>query len=62
MEITKQDFKTKCLKVTREIGRLLTELENTFNSLRPNKTSIEYLMKQIHTSLNELELLISKIA
>ena len=35
MEITKQEFKTKSLKVTKEMGRILKEIENNLDSSRP---------------------------
>jgi hypothetical protein len=58
MEITKQEFKTKSLKVTKEIGRILKEIENNLGSSRHDATSIQSVIKQTHIELNKLEVLI----
>ncbi len=58
MEITKQEFKTKSLKVTKEMGRILKEIENNLDSSRPGVTSIQSVIKQTHIELNKLEVLI----
>jgi len=58
MEITKQEFKTKSLKVTKEMGRILKEIENNLDSSRPEATSIQSVIKQTHIELNKLEVLI----
>ena len=58
MEITKQEFKTKSLKVTKEMGRILKEIENNLDSSRPGATSIQSVIKQTHIELNKLEVLI----
>lgn len=58
MEITKQEFKTKSLKVTKEMGRILKEIENNLDSSRTGATSIQSVIKQTHIELNKLEVLI----
>lgn len=58
MEITKQEFKTKSLKVTKEMGRILKEIENNLDSSRHYDASIQYVIKQTHIELNKLEVLI----
>ena len=58
MEITKQEFKTKSLKVTKEMGRILKEIENNLDSSRPGVTSIQSAIKHTHIELNKLEVLI----
>ena len=58
MEITKQEFKTKSLKVTKEMGRILKEIENNLGSSRTGATSIQSVIKQTHIELNKLEVLI----
>ena len=58
MEITKQEFKTKSLKVTKEMGTILKEIENNLDSLRSGVTCIQSVIKQTHIELNKLEVLI----
>ena len=41
MEITKQEFKTKSLKVTKEMGRILKEIENNLDSSRTGATRVQ---------------------